>query len=118
MEHGVVRILMPTYRPGGLKARIYPHWCRSPTFTLVSLRDGYEVKVFERRKVTPLDLVKGEGVNVIIACSLSIKALEELSTLGVKVYSACDVTVEEAIGMYRGLRLPRVSVVKVLDEGA
>ncbi|OYT61725.1 MAG: hypothetical protein B6U69_03075 [Thermofilum sp. ex4484_15] len=115
-----VRTLLPTYQPGGLKAKVYPHWRDSPTFTKVCLsKEGVRcVRSFKLASDELLvELIKREGVNYVIALSLSTRALELLTNLGVKVLTGKFSTVEEALRKFKEGKLFLLTLNKVRIGG-
>jgi len=100
--HEEAKVLMPTEKPGGLKARIYAHWEKAPTYTIVHIVNGQvrSVSVVELGNRKLLDIIFSQGVNIIIAHSLSTKALETLTRTGRKVALAPLIRVSEALELF------------------
>jgi len=118
-----LRVLIPTYEPGGLEARVYPHWRDSPTFTQVDVGEGCRVEGVKVHRLESdeliIDLVKREGIDCVIALSLSTRALELLTRVGVKVLTGSFSTVKEAIQLLcrrelYALKLEKVPASQVL----
>ena len=109
------RILLPTYQPGGLKAKIYPHWKDAPSFTIVCF-DGE--KVLEEKSVSLgsdeliINLVKKENIKYVIAMSLSTRALELLTKQGVVVLTGNISTVQDALEKFKEKKLFKLKLVK------
>lgn len=111
------RVLIPSYEPGTLDSKIYPHWKDAEVFVQVEFDDNriYEVK---KHKLSSDDLiiniVKRENIAYVITYSLSIRALELLQKAGVKVLSPLEAvsTVGEAIDKFRKCDLAVVKLNK------
>lgn len=110
-----VKVLIPTYEPCGLDARIYPHWRDAECFTHVEFDEEniYNVKA-ERLASDDLiiNLVKREGINYVIALSLSVRAVELLNKIGVVVLTGNIKTVREAIQNFRKRKLYILKIIK------
>jgi len=112
---GVFRALIPTHEPGGLNAKVYPHWKDAPVFTQVVFNHGgvREVRV---HKLTSdelvINIVRREGINYVIAQSLSTRAIELLEKLGVKVILGNAATVADAISKFMEGKLYLVKLSK------
>jgi len=97
------KILLPTYEPGGLDAKIYPHWASSPTYTFVSIKNGEpdEVNIYRLESDELLiNLIKRLDVKVVVASSLSIRALELLEKIGTRVAISQSIRVKDAISKF------------------
>ena len=109
-------ILIPTYEPGGLDAKIYPHWKDAPTFTHIVLVNSGVKEVYIHRLSSDdliINIVKREGVKYVIAQSLSTRAIELLKKLGVKVLLGNVKTVREAVEKFRDKELYVVKLHKI-----
>ena len=110
-----IKVLLPTYKPGGLGARIYPHWKDAPTFTVVTFNEDrvLESKVLKlETDDLIINLVKKENINEVITLSLSTRALELLNRAGVMVLTGKIKNVKEAIDKYRRKELYILSITK------
>ena len=83
---GELKVLMPCYEPGGAHVEIYPHW-EANIFTIAHISNGkIKYKIIKRNKGELIvNIIRREGVNIVIAKSLSTRALELLKNLNVKV---------------------------------
>ncbi len=115
MERKCIKILIPTYEPGGLDTQIYPHWKNSPVLTIVSLCDS-DVKDVETVKLASdeliINVVREKGIEYVITQSLSTRALELLNSLGVRVLLCTSKTVREAIEKFSKKELYLVTLTK------
>ena len=114
------RVLIPTYKPGGLKARIYPHWKDAPIFTEVCFKESnaIETKTFILDSdALIINTVKKEGIKDVIALSLSTRAVELLSRIGVTILIGKIKTVPDAIEKYRKGELYIIKVTKIPQKG-
>ena len=111
-----VKLLIPTYEPGGIDAKIYPHWKDSPTFTQVILsKEGNVVDIKVHKLLSDeliINLVVREGINYVIAQSLSSRAIELLCKVGVKVLTGKVNTVKEALEKFRRRELYLLKLIK------
>ncbi|OYT51193.1 MAG: hypothetical protein B6U76_11350 [Desulfurococcales archaeon ex4484_217_2] len=100
--HEEAKVLIPTEKPGGLEARIYAHWENAPTYTIIHIVNGQvrSVSIIELGNRRLLDIIFSQGVNIIIAHSLSTKALETLTRTGRKVALAPPIRVSEALELF------------------
>jgi len=111
-----IRALIPTYKPGGLDARIHPHWKDAEIFTEVEFDENrvHSVKLHELTSDTLIiDIVKKEKIDVVIALSLSTRAVELLDKVGVPVLTGKIQTVKEAIKKFRNKKLYTVKITKI-----
>ncbi len=97
-----------TTQSGGIKDLVVPQFGRAPTFTIVELSESGEVKSVEvinnvatqqlsGAGVSSAQLMVDKGVKCVITGSVGPKAMDVLSSAGIKIYSAAGLTVEEAI---------------------
>ncbi|RLI42847.1 hypothetical protein DRO59_02880 [Candidatus Bathyarchaeota archaeon] len=111
-----LRFLIPTYKPGGLNAKIFPHWKDAPIFTEVCFNENgiREFDTFELKSDTLIiEIVKKRKVKGAIALSLSIRAIELLNKKGVTVFTGKVKTVQDAVQKYLRKELYIVKLVKI-----
>jgi len=111
-----LRFLIPTYKPGGLNAKIFPHWKDAPIFTEVCFDENgiKELNTFELKSdALIIEKVKKRKIKGVIALSLSIRAIELLDKNGVTVYTGNVKSVQDAIQKYLRKELQIVKVVKI-----
>ncbi|HEW94268.1 MAG TPA: hypothetical protein ENF47_06155 [Thermoprotei archaeon] len=112
----MIRAIIPTYEPGGLNAKIYPHWKDSPTFTIVNIEDSKYTcsDIVKLSEDLIIDVIKRNHINVVLTLSLSIRALELLDKIGVKVYIGKCKYVDEIVKEFIRNKLLRVNISKCL----
>ena len=111
-----LRFLIPTYKPGGLDAKIFPHWKDAPLFTEVCFDEVgiREFDTFELKSDTLIiEIVKKRRIKGAVALSLSIRAIELLNKNGVTVFTGNVKTVRDAIQKYLKKELYIVKLAKI-----
>ena len=100
-----MKIAVPSYSPGGLKAQVCPHLGHAECLTIVEVEDHRPMKVevidckgphygFTRR---PVEVLASIGVDAVAVKGLGVRALEFLNQAGVRVYKVTADIVEDAI---------------------
>ncbi len=116
----LTKILIPTYKPGGLKAKVYPHWKDAPFFTEICLDERKSVIETKVLKLTSdeliISMIRKEGIKNVIALSLSTRALELLNKCGVLVFTGNVKTVSDAIEKYKKGELYLIRIVKLKQK--
>jgi len=110
----MIRVIIPTYEPGGLNAKIFPHWKDSPTFTIIDIDDSeYRCKdIVKLSEELIIEIIKRNKVDAVLTLSLSIRALDLLEKFGVKVYVGKNNRVDKMVKDFINNRLIRVNVCK------
>ncbi|RLE86876.1 MAG: hypothetical protein DRJ96_04535 [Thermoprotei archaeon] len=119
MERRCIRVLVPCYEPGGLSAKVYPHW-EAKTFTIICLgkRKVYRAWVVRRGEGELLiRLIEREGVKAAFTLSLSTRALELLEKRGVAVLTGNFTTVGEAVSKWMRGELYVLKLLKLRQAG-
>jgi len=108
------KILLPTEEPGGIDAKVYPHWKGSPTYTIVELSNDGRVLGFEVARLGSdellINLVRERGVEIVIVHSISTRALELLNRAGVRVLKTVSQTVRDALRDFNEKKLCELRV--------
>ena len=114
MGRDLPKILMPTEEPGGLDARVYPHWKGAPTYTIVEVGSSGNVLNLEIAKLGSdellINLVKTRGIEYVVVQSISTRALELLNRVGVRVLKTKSSTVRDAVKDFVEKRLCELRV--------
>ena len=119
MKRRCIRVLVPCHEPGGLGAKVYPHW-EARTFTILCLgrEEVYSVKVVRRgRGELLIHLIEREGVKAAFTQSLSTRALELLERRGVAVLTGDFATVSEAVSKWMRGELYVMKLLKLKQAG-
>jgi len=114
VDNYMVRIIIPTYEPGGLDAKIFPHWKDSPTFTIVDIEDSRYIckDIVKLSDELVIEIIKRNRIDAVLALSLSIRALSLLEKIGVKVYVGKNNKVNEMIKDFIENKLLRINICK------
>ena len=101
-----MRICVPTMGENGLDNPIGEHFGRVPTYTVVDLETN-DVKVIlntsEHAGGTgyPPEIIKKEGVNIMICRGLGRKAITMFEQMGIDVYIGASGTVKDAVDAFK-----------------
>jgi len=101
-----MRICVPTMGENGLDNPIGEHFGRVPTYTVVDLETN-DVKVIlntsEHAGGTgyPPEIMKKEGVNIMICRGLGRKAITMFQQMGIDVYIGASGTVKDAVDAFK-----------------
>jgi len=102
-------IAVPCDSPGGLDAVVSEHFGHCAAFTLVAVEDGTigEVSVVENAGhdhggcMAPVHLLKGEGVDVLVAGGMGMRPLAGFHSVGIAVHFKEDAhSVRDAVTLF------------------
>ena len=102
-------IAVPCEDPGGLDAVVSEHFGHCAAFTLVAVEDGQigEVSVLENSGhdqggcMAPVHLLKGEGVEVLVAGGMGMRPLAGFQSVGIAVHFKEDArSVRDAVTLF------------------
>jgi len=102
-------IAIPSETPGGLDAAVSEHFGHCGAFTLIEIDDGEisEVSVLENAGheqggcLTPVNLLKEQGVDVLLTGGMGMRPLAGFQQVGITVYLQKDAaSVDEAVKAY------------------
>lgn len=102
-------IAIPCESPGGLDAVVSEHFGHCAAFTLVAVEDGRigEVSVLENAGhdqggcMAPVHLLKGEGVEVLVAGGMGMRPLAGFQSVGIAVHFKEDArSVRDAVTLF------------------
>lgn len=111
----VIRLAVPSAAPGGLDAEIFPHFGRCAAFTVVDVENGEITRTTTLQNLPhdhegctgPVELLAGNGVQVMLAGGMGLRPLEAFMRTGIKVLFAGDqATVKDAIQAFLHNQLP------------
>ena len=100
-----MRAAIPSDKPGGLEAKVSPHFGRCDVFTLVEI-ENKKVKKVEIKEnegahfglgPTPAQILASMGVDAIVVRGIGPKALSLLEQSAIRVYMTSAPTVREAV---------------------
>ena len=105
MMASTTRIAVPSARPGGLSASSEQHFGHCEFFTLVDVVQGKVVNVTAIHNVphvqggcmAPVNLLKENGVDVLLVGGIGMRPLMGFGQVGIKVYSGAMGTVQSAV---------------------
>ena len=108
-----LRIAIPSTAPGGPKAEMSSHFGHADTFTLVEIagKDIVSTAVIPNPPHTqggcmaPVNLLKKNGVHIIIVGGLGARPLIGFRQVGIRVMAGANGTVEKVIAAYLEGRL-------------
>jgi predicted Fe-Mo cluster-binding NifX family protein len=109
-----MKVCIPTMGNGGMEEAVSQHFGRAPTFTLINL-DTKEVQILPNMsnhmggKGLPTDMLKDQGVQVMIVGGLGPKAIQFFAEQRVEVFVGATGTVKDAIEDWREQLLTNAS---------
>lgn len=100
-----MRVAIPSNSPGGLDAKISPHFGRCDVFTVVEIKEGKVADVcviknqsshfgFEK---TPAEILASSKVDAILTQGMGPKALQLFANCGIAVYVTSAQKVDDAV---------------------
>ena len=101
-----MKICIPTTSDKGLDDQIGEHFGRVSTYTIIDLETN-EIKVISNTSEHmggqgyPPEIMKKEGVDVMICQGLGRRAIMMFSQMGIDVYIGASGTVQDAIAAYK-----------------
>lgn len=121
-----MKLAIPSDAPGGLEARLSPHFGHCDAFTLVEL-DGQTVAKVEVLAnsdhqaggcLAPVQALAGAGVNALVAGGMGARPLAGFQQAGIDVYfSGPAPTVSEAVRMVASGQAPKFGPTQVCGGG-
>jgi len=109
-----MRICIPTMGENGLDNPIGEHFGRVPTYTVVDLETN-DVKVIPNTSEHaggtgyPPEIMKKEGVNVMVCRGLGRRAITMFEQMGIEVYIGASGTVKDAVDAFKQGTLQKAS---------
>ena len=110
-----MKLCFPTEGNAGFIELIGEHFGRTPTYTIYDLK-SHDIKVIENTSEHmggigyPPELMKKEGVDILICRGLGRRALSMFIEYGIEVYIGASGSVENAISDYKNMRLKKATV--------
>ena len=120
-----MRIALPSMFPGGLDAVLSEHFGHCDIFTLVDV-EGDQLKVTTLANggheqggcLGPVMLLKGAGVDVMVAGGMGMRPLAGFQEVGIEVYyHEGAATVADAVGLVRAGQARRFGPAQVCGGG-
>ncbi len=109
-----MKLCFPTEGYLGLNELIGEHFGRTPTYTIYDL-ESHDVKVIENSSEHmggigyPPELMKKEGVDVMVCMGLGRRAITMFNEYGIEVYIGATGTVEDSITSYKNMLLKKAT---------
>lgn len=100
-------IAIPTHGSNGLDDRVYEHFGKAPTFTLLNQETG-GLTIIDNTSdhmggtVSPPELLRSSGVGVVAVAHLGAKAADRCRELGITVLCGASGSVREAMKQVQG----------------
>lgn len=110
-----MKICVPTMGNNGLEEVVGEHFGRVPTYTIVDLETN-EVKVVPNTSEHmggvgyPPEIMKREGVHVLVCRGLGQRAISMFDESGIEVYIGASGTVNDAISAFKQDRLHKAGL--------
>ncbi len=110
-----MKICVPTMGNNGLDEAVGEHFGRVPTYTIIDLETKH-VKVVPNTSEHmggvgyPPDIMKREGVQVLVCRGLGQRAISMFDAIGIEVYIGASGTVKDAIAAYQDGRLQKAGI--------
>ncbi|NMC59703.1 MAG: dinitrogenase iron-molybdenum cofactor biosynthesis protein [Candidatus Methanofastidiosa archaeon] len=109
-----MKLCFPTEGSAGLTEKIGEHFGRTITYTIYDL-DSNNLKVIDNSSEHmggigyPPELLKKEGVDILICRGLGRRALEMFNEYGIEVYIGATGTVDDSISAYKNKHLKKAT---------
>ncbi len=108
-----MKICFPVKSNEGLQSLTYNHFGNAPLFVICDLETN-EVKSVnngdlnhEHGKCQPIKALSGEVVDAVIVGGIGSGAILKLNSMGIKVFKACEGTVEDNLKLFKENKLPQ-----------
>ena len=108
-----MKVCFPVKSNEGLQSVTYNHFGNAPHFIICDLESN-EIKSVnngdlnhEHGKCQPIKALSGEVVDAVIVGGIGAGAILKLNSMGIKVYKACQGTIEENIKLFKENKLPQ-----------
>jgi len=100
-----MKIAIPSNKPGGLDATIFPHFGRCDAFTVVELKNNKIVgaSIIDNQGThfgydkTPAEVLASSGVDAVVTQGMGSKAMQLFAQSGIAVYMTSAEKVREAV---------------------
>lgn len=106
-----MKVCFPVKSNEGFQSVTYNHFGNAPLFIICDLENN-EIKSVnngdlnhEHGKCQPIKALSGEIVDAVIVGGIGAGAISKLSSMGIKVYKACNGTIEENIKLFKENKL-------------
>lgn len=111
-----MKIFIPTEKYKGLQSQVFDHFGRSPYFIIYDTeKDAVDVivtlnKFLPHDKCSPLRLINEHSCDVVLCRGIGLKALTELSEIGIKVYKSKGTTLKDVLDEYKSNKWEDITV--------
>ncbi|MEW6571694.1 MAG: NifB/NifX family molybdenum-iron cluster-binding protein [Nitrospirota bacterium] len=107
-----MKICFPVAEAAGTESKVYGHFGSAPAFVVVET-DTNSVTVLENcdkqhshGACSPLKALNNQKIDAVVVGGIGMGALNKLNLLGIKVFRAQALTVEENIALLKNKALP------------
>ena len=118
-----MKICIPTLNQNGLESTLSSHFGRANVFAIVD-DETNEIRFIQNTGqhhgggMTPAELIRNEGVHVVLCGGLGVKAVRLFEQQGIHVYNQASGTVNEALKAYKAGTLPEATDATACQEHA
>jgi predicted Fe-Mo cluster-binding NifX family protein len=118
-----MKICIPILENNGFKSTVSSHFGRANSFAIVD-DDTDEIRFIHNTGqhhgggMTPAELIRNEGVHVVLCGGLGVKAVRLFEQQGIHVYNQASGTVAEALKAYKAGALPEATDATACQEHA
>ena len=118
-----MNICIPTLDNKGLDSRVSSHFGRASLFAIVD-DETNEMRFIQNTGqhhgggMMPAELIRNEGVHVVLCGGLGVKAVRLFEQQGIHVYNQASGTVAEALKAYKAGTLPEATDATACQEHA
>lgn len=111
-----MKICFPVKSDKRLDSVVYGHFGSAPVFIIFDTETNTTDTINNRDlghahgMCNPLKALNGKSVDVIVVGGIGAGAINKLNTMGVKVYRACEGTVQDNIDLFQNSIMPEMSI--------
>ena len=111
-----MKVFIPTEKYEGLQSQVFDHFGRSPYFIIYDTgKDAVDVIVSMNKflpydKCSPLRLINEHACDVVLCKNIGLKALIELSELGIKVYKSKGSSLKDVLDEYKSNQWGNITI--------
>ncbi len=111
-----MKVFIPTEKYEGLQSKVFDHFGRAPYFIIYDTeKDTVDIivtlnKSHPHNKCSPLRLINEHSCDVVLCRGIGLKALTELSEVGIKVYKSKGSTLKDVLDEYKNNKWEDITV--------
>lgn len=111
-----MRVFIPTEKYEGLQSKVFDHFGKAPYFIIYDIeKDAVDVIVTLNKfhpydKCSPLRKIHEHSCDVVLCRGIGLKALTELSELGIKIYKSKGATLKDVLDEYKSNKWEDITV--------